>query len=644
MVGIRFAFVYSVRVLKLPIAKACREYGISRPTGYDWLKRFDISPERLIKDRSRRPHHSPNATPDVISQKILELWDESGWEAKKIRSRLSDLSLPSPSVPTINRILRRNGRNRYRPWPLPKDSCQLEFPGMVTDTQVRRLMKLRKQKKTLAVAAAAAGMDEKTARQYLKSGKLPSQLHKSRHWQTHPDAFAPVWPEVEKILEGSLTVQAKTLFDHLCGKYEGGFQKGQLRTLQRRVKRWREKGSGPPINPGALESVAKLMVERRWERDRNINKSVREDIASLLEFIAKGQSRERRRAATILLLGLGEPKQRVVRILKSSRQTVGQYWRVYQEKGIAVVPNRNYGRPPKSNDKNVQDAIFKLLHSPPSSHGINRTTWRMTDLHMMLRKQGTPTSLTVIRQVIRAAGYKWRRARVVLTSRDPNYHQKLDYIRSILSHLKSDERFFSIDEFGPFAIKMRPGRLLVPSNEYPRVPQYQKSKGYLIVTAALELSTNQVTHLYSKKKNTLEMIQLMELLIQKYAHFRKLYFSWDSASWHGSRKLNWWVKQVNDSDFRARNSTPLIELAPLPAGAQFLNVIEGVFSGLARAVIHNSDYQSVNEAKAAINRYFQERNDYFQRHPKRAGKKIWGKERTPCRFSETQNYKDPRWR
>jgi len=505
-------------------------------------------------------------------------------------------------------------------------------------------MKLRKQKKTLAVAAAAAGMDEKTARKYLKSGKLPSQLHKSRHWQTHPDAFAPVWPEVEKILEGSLTVQAKTLFDHLCGKYEGGFQKGQLRTLQRRVKRWREKGSGPPINPGALESVAKLMVDRRLEQDRNINESVREDISSLLEFIAKGQSRERRRAAVILLRGLGEPKQRVVRILRSSRQTVGRYWREYQEKGLAVVSNRNYGRPPKRNDNHVQDAIFKLLHSPPSSHGINRTTWRMIDLRMMLRKQGMPTSLTVIREVIRAAGYKWRRARVVLTSRDPNYHEKLDYIRSILSNLKSDERFFSIDEFGPVAIKMRPGRLLVPSDEYPTVPQYQKSKGYLIVTAALELSTNQVTHLYSKQKNTLEMIRLMELLIQKYAHFRKLYFSWDTASWHGSNQLNRWVQHVNDSEFRARNRTPLIELAPLPAGAQFLNVIESVFSGLARAVIHNSDYPSVENAMTAIDTHFHERNAYFQKNPKRAGKKIWGKERVPCRFSETQNCKDPHYR
>lgn len=642
MVWKRFGFVCSVRVQGLPIAKACRIYGISRTTGYEWLNRFDISPERLIKDHSRRPHHTPNATPDVVSQKILELKDDFGWGAEKIKTSMSALSLPSPSVTTIQRILSRNGRNRYCPWPLPKDSCQLKFPGMVTDTQVRRLMKLRKLKKSLAVAAA--GMDEKTARKYLKSGKLPSQLHKSRHWRTHPDAFAPVWPEVEKILEGSLTVQAKTLFDHLCGKYKGGFQKGQLRTLQRRVKRWREKGSGPPINPGALESVAKLMIERRLEQVLHINRRIRQDVPPLLDIIASGQPRERKRAAVILLLGLGEPKQRVVEKLKSSRQTVAKYWKEYQEKGLDMISNQYYGRSPKSKDKNIQDALFQLLHSPPSSYGINRTTWRMKDLRMVLRKQGTPVSLALIRQIIRGAGYKWRRARVVLTSRDPNYHEKLDHIRSILSNLRSDERFFSIDEFGPFAIKMRPGRLLVPPGEYPTVPQYQKSKGYLIVTAALELSTNQITHLYSKKKNTLEMIYLMELLIHRYANCRKLYFSWDSASWHGSKKLNRWVKEVNSDQFRTRDRTPLVELVPLPAGAQFLNVIESVFSGLARAVVHNSNYQSIEQARAAIDRYFQERNEYFQKHPKRAGKKIWGKERVPCSFSETQNCKDPRYR
>jgi len=113
-------------------------------------------------------------------------------------------------------------------------------------------MKLRKQKKTLAVVAAAAGMDEKTARKYLKSGKLPSQLHKSRHWQTHPDAFAPVWPEVEKILEGSLTVQAKTLFDHLCGKYEGGLSERTTEDLAKTGQEMAGKGKRPTHQPRSL--------------------------------------------------------------------------------------------------------------------------------------------------------------------------------------------------------------------------------------------------------------------------------------------------------------------------------------------------------------------------------------------------------
>lgn len=79
---------------------------------------------------------------------------------------------------------------------------------------------------------------------------------------------------------------------------------------------------------------------------------------------------------------------------------------------------------------------------------------------------------------------------------------------------------------------------------------------------------------------------------------------------------------------------------PLPAGAQFLNVIESVFSGMARAVIHNSNYSSITEAKAAIDRYFAERNADFEAHPKRAGEKIWRCERQPAVFSAANNCKD----
>jgi len=64
------------------------------------------------------------------------------------------------------------------------------------------------------------------------------------------------------------------------------------------------------------------------------------------------------------------------------------------------------------------------------------------------------------------------------------------------------------------------------------VPQWQKSRGCMIMTAALELSSNQVTHFYSAEKKTAEMIRMMELLVDKCHDRRKLYLSWDAAFWH----------------------------------------------------------------------------------------------------------------
>jgi hypothetical protein len=262
---------------------------------------------------------------------------------------------------------------------------------------------------------------------------------------------------------------------------------------------------------------------------------------------------------------------------------------------------------------------------------------------LFLTKKGFGISKGYIRKIINDAGYSWRKAKVVLTSNDPEYRKKLDEIQSILSNLKSDERFFSIDEFGPFAIKMHGGRKLVAPDENHSIPQYQKSKGYIIITAALELATNQVTHFYSQKKNTAEMIKMLDILLEEYKTCKTIYLSWDAARWHASNALYKRVDQINDKSRNSNNQTPMVKLAPLPKSAQFLNVIESVFSGMATAIVHNSNYISEEVAKAAIDRYFSERNEHFQKNPKRAGKKIWGKELVPSSFSESQNCKNPKW-
>ena len=110
---------------------------------------------------------------------------------------------------------------------------------MVNDTQVRRLKKLSKTEETHELAAAKAGMDEKTARKYLRDGRLPSERKADRNWRTRPDGFERVWEEVRQQIDANPGLEAKTLFEELQRKYPGEFADGQLRTLQRRLKQWR---------------------------------------------------------------------------------------------------------------------------------------------------------------------------------------------------------------------------------------------------------------------------------------------------------------------------------------------------------------------------------------------------------------------
>ena len=116
---------------------------------------------------------------------------------------------------------------------------------MITDQQVRKLRELDRQGIAKEVAALRVGMDAKSARKYRRLGKLPSEVMRmDRNWRTHPDLFAEVWPELEAKLQLNPRLQAKTLLADLQRRFPGRFAAGQLRTLQRRVKRWRAEG-GP---------------------------------------------------------------------------------------------------------------------------------------------------------------------------------------------------------------------------------------------------------------------------------------------------------------------------------------------------------------------------------------------------------------
>ena len=365
-----------------------------------------------------------------------------------------------------------------------------------------------------------------------------------------------------------------------------------------------------------------------------------DDLKTLVASICSQPLKYRNRAVAVISHYHHVRVGHIAKFLGVSHSSVDNWLNRFAQQGCKVLlPYR--AEYCKAKDKIYRDAVFEILHAPPSAHGINRTTWRQQDIHSVMAKQGLPIARINIQRIIREAGYHYRKAKKVLTSTDPRYKEKLKEITRTLQNLSPREKFFSIDEYGPFAIKIQGGRSLVPQGHVRTVPQRQRSKGTLMVTGALELSTNQITHFYSPAKNTAEMVKLLHRLVDIYADQERIYFSWDAASWHASKALNASVQEINSKRGKAH---PHVKLVPLPSCAQFLNVIESVFSGMSRAIIHNSDFPSLEKAQEAIDKYFAERNEHFCKHPKRAGQKIWGSERVCSEFSVSHNCKDPRYR
>ncbi len=105
-----------------------------------------------------------------------------------------------------------------------------------------------KTEKTQYLAASKAGMDEKTARKYLRNKTLPSQQKKDHTWRTRKDPFEEVWSGIRDYLEANPTLEGTTIFFYLQREYPGKFTDGQLRTLQRKIKIWRAlEGPGKEI-------------------------------------------------------------------------------------------------------------------------------------------------------------------------------------------------------------------------------------------------------------------------------------------------------------------------------------------------------------------------------------------------------------
>lgn len=110
---------------------------------------------------------------------------------------------------------------------------------MKKDTEIRLYLQERKKGMTQKVAAARAGIGERTARKYEQAAALPSQLKRLHDWKTRIDPFEEDWPWVVAGLERDPALQGSTLFALLCERHPDRYRPTQVRTLQRHIQQWR---------------------------------------------------------------------------------------------------------------------------------------------------------------------------------------------------------------------------------------------------------------------------------------------------------------------------------------------------------------------------------------------------------------------
>jgi len=141
-VDLRREFVRLVESGSLDMSTLCQRYGVSRKTGYKWLKRHAREGDSGLVDRSRRPHYQPRRCPELVEQIVLGLRQRyPDWGGRKLARVMRNegyCQIPSPS--TITEILRRHGvlhqdsqlaaKNYIRfEHPYPNDLWQMDFKG-----------------------------------------------------------------------------------------------------------------------------------------------------------------------------------------------------------------------------------------------------------------------------------------------------------------------------------------------------------------------------------------------------------------------------------------------------------------------------------------------------------------------------------
>ena len=272
------------------------------------------------------------------------------------------------------------------------------------------------------------------------------------------------------------------------------------------------------------------------------------------------------------------------------------------------------GKPRKITDDD-KSWVLNLACTKPSEHGYPDELWSYTLMTDHIRKSRSSLknmSRSTVFEILNEAEIRPHKVRYYVEKRDPDFEEKMatvlhvyrevDMINNdvIIPELK-DTITISFDEKpGMQAISMTSEELPPVPGKHPSVTRDYEYKrlGTLSLLAGIDLHNGIVTETVSRTHNSNDFIAFLKKLDSSYPGGKKIRLILDNLRVHTSTKTREYLQTVPNR----------FEFVFTPKYGSWLNIVEMLFSKLARTMLREIRVKTVDELKNRIEQYFQEIN------------------------------------
>lgn len=320
---------------------------------------------------------------------------------------------------------------------------------------------------------------------------------------------------------------------------------------------------------------------------RNLSKRERDYVYELVEDKEHGY-----RGLIIALSYEGYPVDMISRKVNMHPVNVRKWIRKFNKSGIEGIAPKKVGRKPRL-DKRTEDKIVAISLTEPEELGLYFSTWSLRKLQAYLKsKHVADVSHTQLRKILMGRGVRFRRSKLKLVSRDPEYEAKRRRIRRLLKRpncrvMFEDEKRLVAKEYGGYEWCLK--RRMVELN--------QRIRGKEVLFVAYDPHRREIWRKYMPTMHKGCFVKFLEFLSRKTDE--DIYLILDSHPTHRSAR----AKEI----FGKGKIKPVW----LPKHAPELNDVDKiVFSLLQREVLQNRNFASLEEIESSVDRWIKRFNSH----------------------------------